>query len=561
MDTALLVVISYHLINAPYTKVEESFNIQAIHDILKYGVWDVSKYDHVQFPGVVPRTFIGSLCIAFLTNPFVSISKLLSKASSDVAIGFETQLLVRSVIGLTNAFGLLYLKNSLQSMFDRYMEAQQKEHGKDSDLTQTFSWVGNWFLLFIMSSFHLMFYASRPLPNFVMTLPLVNVAFGLILNDKLNYGVALLSLIATIFRLEVAAVAFGVVVSAYYLKKTKGFQIIRFGIMGASFGAFLSIAIDSHFWGEYTLPELDAFVYNVISGNSSNWGTEPISAYFTHYLRMLFIPPTILLLNYLGFKFAPDNLKIVALASYIHIFIMSFQPHKEWRFIVYSIPPIVMLGCTAAAYLWENVKIDNLKSILLLCLLPLSVVISGVFSLLFSKISAMNYPGGEALSSFNQYIVNNNVTDAFVHISVPPCMTGVTLFGQIDSPIYNITYDKTENITALENKWNDFNYLITHITDPKQFPFETNNGKWELIQTTKMFTNMNFTFIRDSVSEFVKANEKKEFGQILFDNMENIPAFVNKVISTNYLQNTFNEIFENTFSKSDIFYTYKKVSN
>ncbi|CAL9728570.1 dol-P-Man:Man(7)GlcNAc(2)-PP-Dol alpha-1,6-mannosyltransferase [Monosporozyma unispora] len=561
LDTALLVVVSYHLFNAPYTKVEESFNIQAIHDILKYGIWDISKYDHIQFPGVVPRTFIGALCIAFLTNPFIAISKLFSKASSDVATGFETQLLVRSVIGLTNAVGLLCLKNSLQSMFDRYMKSQQKVNGRDSDLTKTFSWVGNWFLLFVMSSFQLMFYASRPLPNFVMTLPLVNVAFGLILNDKLNFGVALLSMTAAIFRLEVAAITVGVIASAYYLKKVQGFQIIRFAAMGASLGTFLSIFIDSHFWGEFTLPEFDAFIYNVISGNSSNWGTEPITAYFTHYLRMLFIPPTILMLNYLGFKFAPDNLKIVGLASYFHIIVMSFQPHKEWRFIVYSIPPIIMLGSAAAAYLWENVKVENMKNILLLCILPLSAIISAVFSLLFARISSMNYPGGEALASFNQYIVDNNITNSTIHISVPPCMTGVTLFGEIESPLYDITYDKTENYTVLENKWNNFDYLLTHINNPEGFPYKTENGKWELIQTTKMFTHMDFTFIRDSLRAFVKNNENIEFGQVLFNNLENIPPFVQKVISTNYAKNVFNEIFEKTFSKSDIFYTYKKVSN
>ena len=566
LDTALLVVISYHLINSPYTKVEESFNIQAIHDILKYGIWDISKYDHLQFPGVVPRTFIGALIISFFTNPFIAISKMFSKSSSDVSAGFETQLLVRSVIGLTNALSLIYLKNSLQSMFDRYMESESEQNGKGSnnrsDLIQHFSGVGNWFLLFVMSSFHIMYYATRPLPNFVITLPLVNVSFGFILNNKINLALALLSFTSVVFRLEVSALTLGVLIFSYYYNMFHGFQSIRFALMGASLGVFLSMVIDSYFWGDWTLPELDAFIFNVVAGKASNWGTEPFLAYFTHYLRMLFIPPTILLLNYLGFKFAPNNLKVIALASYFHIFIMSFQPHKEWRFIVYSIPPIIMLGSTAASYLWENIKVQNLKNVLLLCLLPLSVLMSGIISLLFSRISSMNYPGGEALSNFNQYIVDNNVTNAKVHITVPPCMTGVTLFGQLESPLYNITYDKTEDLNKLESEWNTFDYIITHQNDPEhfQFQFDQPEGyRWELIQTTKMFTHIDLTFIRSHIDEFIKNNEGKELGRIFFDNVEKFPIVFNKAVTTHYIIDIFNRVFDKTFIQNDVFYTYKKV--
>lgn len=64
-------LIFLHLLLSPYTKVEESFNIQATHDILTYGIptKDVAHrlkelYDHFSFPGVVPRTFVGALVLA-----------------------------------------------------------------------------------------------------------------------------------------------------------------------------------------------------------------------------------------------------------------------------------------------------------------------------------------------------------------------------------------------------------------------------------------------------------------------------------------------------------------
>lgn len=71
-------LIALHHIISPYTKVEESFNIQATHDILTHGVPTSNaavrfrtNYDHMKFPGAVPRTFIGALALAALSKPFI----------------------------------------------------------------------------------------------------------------------------------------------------------------------------------------------------------------------------------------------------------------------------------------------------------------------------------------------------------------------------------------------------------------------------------------------------------------------------------------------------------
>lgn len=69
--------ILFYLALAPYTKVEESFNIQATHDILSYGLpagWGFAQklrdqYDHLTFTGPVPRTFVGPLVLAIVSWP------------------------------------------------------------------------------------------------------------------------------------------------------------------------------------------------------------------------------------------------------------------------------------------------------------------------------------------------------------------------------------------------------------------------------------------------------------------------------------------------------------
>lgn len=71
MTGLLIGTILLHLTLAPFTKVEESFNIQATHDIITSGVsfsnrteFLKTNYDHVEFPGSVPRTFVGAVFLA-----------------------------------------------------------------------------------------------------------------------------------------------------------------------------------------------------------------------------------------------------------------------------------------------------------------------------------------------------------------------------------------------------------------------------------------------------------------------------------------------------------------
>lgn len=79
-DLVMFVMIIFHVLLNPYTKVEETFITNNMYDHLVYKTnvkghcttTDCSKvmeYDFIEFPGVVERSFIPSLIVAFLSYP------------------------------------------------------------------------------------------------------------------------------------------------------------------------------------------------------------------------------------------------------------------------------------------------------------------------------------------------------------------------------------------------------------------------------------------------------------------------------------------------------------
>ncbi|AET38218.1 dolichyl-P-Man:Man(7)GlcNAc(2)-PP-dolichol alpha-1,6-mannosyltransferase Ecym_2496 [Eremothecium cymbalariae DBVPG len=476
--TLILVVVIGHLILSPYTKVEESFTIQAIHDILKYGILDISKYDHIKFSGVVPRTFVGPLIIALLTKPFSWIMEMLlwiMKGDSLDGMNWLLQYISRGIIGLLNALAL----NILNETASRVLLETQQTNSKTNIKTWTSR---NWFVLFLVTQFHMMYYASRPLPNFVVTLPLSNIGLSWALEESYEAAIALLSFTAIVFRLELGVLCFGIAFWSYVYKKVTIKNIAKFGLIGLGIGIMLSSIIDSYFWQTCCVPEISAFVFNVIDGQSSNWGTEPFMAYISTYLPKIFLLPTFLLFGGLGFKVAPRSFRIILLASILHIFGLSLQPHKEWRFIIYTIPSITLLCSTGVASLNSKFDLQSIQNSLVSSMLLISVVIPLAASLGFSFVSSMNYPGGEALASFNDYVLCNNISNATVHLDVPTCMSGATLFGQLPEK-FNITYDKTEDYT-LESMWPSFDYAIMLNSAPEPLLVST-SCSWELLRSSE----------------------------------------------------------------------------
>lgn len=113
-DVATLVVCTAYLVAAPFTKVEESFNVQAAHDLLEFGVApsSLAHFDHHEFPGVVPRTFIGALLLAAPAAPVHAVLRVVFGASPLCGL-----YLIRFVLGVMNVAALGVFRRALAARF------------------------------------------------------------------------------------------------------------------------------------------------------------------------------------------------------------------------------------------------------------------------------------------------------------------------------------------------------------------------------------------------------------------------------------------------------------
>ncbi|KAF2421019.1 hypothetical protein EJ08DRAFT_597893 [Tothia fuscella] len=466
----LLIVILLYLRLAPYTKVEESFNIQATHDILSYGVtFNDSKnfltthYDHIDFPGSVPRTFVGAVFLSAITT--------LSGFIAALPTGAALQFLVRAILGLTNAFALLSFRNALQRGF-----------GKTT---------ANWFIVLQVSQFHVMYYASRTLPNMfafaITTFALRSYILAItvpLISSRFHWKtLALVTYAGVVFRSELAVLVLTLsayilfTVGRYSLTKT----IIPAGITGLVLGLLTTVPIDSFFWQQYPLwPEWSSFYYNTILGNSSNWGVSPWHFYFSNALpRLLLNPLSYGLLIPLAL-FTPSTRQrsaaiVLPLLSFVALY--SALSHKEWRFILYVIPGLTSVSAIGATWIWNR----RAKSVLyrfLSALLLISVFFSFLASFIQLSVSRLNYPGGQAIINL-LHTTQNETCTINIYVDNLASQTGVTRFLEnrhSTDPKY--VFDKTEDISTLHTPefWDKFDYVLT------QHP-ETTIGKFEVIDT------------------------------------------------------------------------------
>lgn len=483
-------IILIHLLLAPYTKVEESFNIQAAHDILTYGLpwntnwehtglWLREHYDHLTFTGSVPRTFVGPLALAGVSWPFLRFG---------AAYGGEIrgQLIVRTVLGLYNAYCMIAFRNGVARAFGRN--------------------AANWYTLIQASQFHMMYYASRTLPNF-FALGLTTLAMRNLLpragrspaarssRRRQKSALTLLTIAGIIFRSEIAILLASQTLYLFcrpYIRLPI-LSIVPAGLLGAFIGLALTVPIDSFFWQRWPLwPELTGFIYNIVEKQSSNWGTSPWHFYFTSALpRLLFNPFVyqICLPFTLGIPILRRQALDILLPNLAFLAIYSFQPHKEWRFIIYVVPPILAVASAGAGWIWTRRAKSFVYRALSLALIA-STLASFMASFGMLAVSRLNYPGAEGLNRLH-VLAGNDTGVVKVHMDTLACMTGVTRFMERAPPVLGDAqgafwvYDKTEEEEKLLDPlfWEGFDYALAERP-------ERVIGSWQVLSTVEGYAGV-----------------------------------------------------------------------
>lgn len=500
MERLLLLFMVTHVLAAPYTKVEESFNVQATHDILFYlfqpwmetrqqdmdtsnltfmmkkeGQTGLAAFDHLDFPGVVPRTFIGSFCLAVAVYPFVLVAQALQHltASESALACFQMlrmKLFMLYVVRLCLGAASLRLFCQLGKSVDRAFGPS----------------VSFWFLLSVLCQFHLLFYMSRPLPN-TFALMICCAAFSEWIRGshqtkktRVWYAVFLLTFCTVVFRCDVLILLGLCGIAMLLCNDISLTEAIVVGGTSALLSVSITCLVDTYFWTApsefgsdyldskialfkipllgYRLiwPEGQVLIYNTLMNKSSNWGTMPFHWYFTSAL-----PKTLLvgypcfflaLLSTLGGGKQSRSILKYSFVCLGYVLLYSNLPHKETRFLFPVLPLYNLVAALGVAEIqrvafegnamtWTRAGWKQIALRVLFLGIVMGYCLSVIISSAFLYVSSNNYPGGSALTQVHadleeQFQLRKQVVDeSFVHIHVGTyaAMTGVSRFVYLTS--------------------------------------------------------------------------------------------------------------------------------
>ena len=507
LDALVLAVAATHVFLAPYTKVEESFNLQATHDVMVHG-WDLSAYDHHAFPGVVPRTFIGAIALAALAKPLQFALVFLRVLDGDDARGTKmgAQIAARLALALANVAALGRMRRVLRSAF-----------GKG---------VGVAFALVVASQFHLTFYVSRTLPNtFALALTTLAAADWLDAffsttgscrkktNDARDVrAVLLLTASFVIFRCDTALLLAPI---GAHMLFTRAFSLagaVNWGARCVAACLAITIAIDTAMWApppttdarerdalsfarddpqslsgssgsSHSLwpgsegimwPEGRVFWFNAYENRSHEWGTSPFSWYFADALPRavgIWTP-------FVAFGAATNGkARVVALVALSFVTAYSFLPHKELRFVFPALPLCDACAAVGVAEAYRRLaelrrktkkkrtRRANATRFRLFWppppapLLGVALLLAVATHVLFASAAYRNYPGGEAFAAMHA-AERSREKPTRVHVDVAAAQTGASRFGESAFPDAFV-YSKREGIPRDAFQGLGFDVLIT----------------------------------------------------------------------------------------------------
>jgi len=480
-DIALLASIVIHLILCPFTKVEESFNMQAGYDLLHLNfLTELKDFDHLEFSGVVPRTFVGALTVTLLSYPL--------QVLNDVALPLLGMLPLASASIYRSGLGALVWLSFC--FFRNAVHDSEKFSPRTSSL----------FSVLLALQFHIPFYASRSLPN-TFALCVVMVAYGFWFRKKSTTCLYFVGIATVLFRCDMLVLLAPMALQMLLCERISFMSTFLTGAAVCLLTLLVSVPIDSFFWTRPLWPEGEVLFFNTVENRSSEWGTFPFHWYFSSALPKAL--HTCIPLVAVGLLNPYGNSRGERTAVWYYLFptlcflvLYSFLPHKELRFVFPAIPMFTLVAARGLDSLlpanWfaadgsaksESERPSSLFHrtvgvVLLTGLVLASLAVTSVFSLA----SQHNYPGGEALMQLNDHILSTTegvcaptlpsstgkgsecvMTSTQegerkvvkVHIDAAAAMSGINRFGQLQGAV---EYSKNES-KALA--YEEFDWLIT----------------------------------------------------------------------------------------------------
>jgi alpha-1,6-mannosyltransferase len=252
----------------PFAKVEESFALQAAHDFLALGPANLAHFDHLAFPGVVPRSCLGAAALALAALPAKAAAVLLR------APRLCLQAAVRCA--LAAGVGLAYAR-----VLDAAAGALGARTARGAALA-------------VALTPHYLFYASRTLPNtFASALVLLALADWLRMPRLGAAGYSPAHLVAAVAAFVAAVVVFRcdmvvllgcVALSWLAARRATLPQLLGYGVPLGAAALAATVAVDSWFWRRALWPEGVVLFFNTVQNRSSEYGVSPWHWYWTSAL-------------------------------------------------------------------------------------------------------------------------------------------------------------------------------------------------------------------------------------------------------------------------------------
>lgn len=493
-EAVLLALSLVYIFTAPFSKVEESFNIHATYDIvfnlfLNESGNGLEDFDHFDFPGVVPRTFTGSVILSGILYPIIFILNFCSRFGflSRTAVKLATYMLMRCSLACLTWKALVSIGHTLRDKYDHIVQ--------------------KWFVVFCFVQFHLLFYSGRLLPN-SFALIICSFATNHLIQGNNITCLFLLTFCTIVFRCDVIILVGLILILSLFKRKISFKQVVLYGSICIALSLLPGLFIDTYFWsppdslgktyfddridikkidlGLFTIivPELQVFIFNVLLGQSKNWGVMPFAWFFYSALpKLLLIAYPVSLLsgvNILKRKIELSKMQF-SLLGLAYVLIYSFSGHKETRFL-YPVLPLFNVSAALGAASIERGYIKT-YSLPMLCrlatkigyyILVVGVSFSFCISMVYLKISSLNYPGGTAIFNLNNFLLYadnekfEDYSNIKIYIGTYAAMTGATKYFYLDNRDlsnkgFTVSYSKIESEKLLSNICSieaSYNYLL-----------------------------------------------------------------------------------------------------